>query len=58
MGVRNKGYSDSYYDHIIPFWGVCSSNVGLTAPLVNSTDAFSLTADLAVSAAATLFLNQ
>lgn len=54
MALRMKGYSDSYYDHIVPFWGVCSSDVRPTAPLVNETDAFSLTADLAVSAVATL----
>lgn len=54
IGLRMKGYTDSYYDHIVPFWGVCSSDVRPTAPLINETDAFSLTADLAVSAAVTL----
>lgn len=46
--MRLKGFTDSYYDHIIPVWGVCSSNVAIGAALNNNTDAFSLSTDFGV----------
>lgn len=39
--------SKDWYDHLIPLWGVCSTNISATAPLLDS-DAFSLSTDLSV----------
>lgn len=43
--------NDAVYDHIIPFWGVCSGDVGVTAALNSATDGFSLSTDFGVSCA-------
>jgi hypothetical protein len=37
--------NDATYDHIVPFWGVCSGDLGATAALNSATDGFSFSTD-------------
>jgi hypothetical protein len=48
--VRLANYTDQEYDHLEPYFGVCSNNLALTAPLNSTTDGFSQSADLGVGA--------
>jgi hypothetical protein len=48
VGLRLRYYTDAEYDHLVPFWGVCSNNVSSVAALNSNADGFSLTTDYAV----------
>lgn len=47
-GVRLQYYTAVDYDHIVPFYGVCSDNISPGAPLNSAADGFSFTTDYGV----------
>lgn len=44
VALRLQNYTDDTYDHIVPFFGVCSTNTNATAPLLRA-DGFSFSTD-------------
>lgn len=41
--------NDATYDHLVPFWGVCSGDLSASAALDSATDGFSFSTDFGVS---------